>query len=253
MLSADEPRFPAFKPLTPERISSVVKPPAPTASFTRWFTDVLFEVLPHLGPSDYVRLTATCRYLRYAALTVLQMHAQSLLLDLGWAIPVPEEAARMHAAGLDFASPDPAWSPAWSGKAPGQRGMDWLLYLSHVHRAQGMRARRWIFNTCLAIRAAVEAARPGSAFADVCGPDGTLRKSDARARLEKEVRFVKTWDLTERGGLDAVMRSMQVSADAGPGTECNGSYASVIARGVAEMEREDEELVRKMASATSMA
>lgn len=107
--------------------------------------DIVGYLLRFFDEATYVKLVATCRFLRFHALTTFQPHARRLVFALGWAAPVPAELEDMDDAQrgsvVDEDTPQDA---------------DWLLYLSHVHRTKGMRMRRWIWAQCMEIRRVYE-------------------------------------------------------------------------------------------------
>lgn len=95
--------------------------------------DILHVLLPFLLTRDMLSFLSTCRALRSLALTAFQSHARSRVCALGWAVPLPSEYARAS-AGVQ----------AMMASAEKTNG-DWMLYLSQVHRAPGMRVRRRVW------------------------------------------------------------------------------------------------------------
>ncbi len=97
--------------------------------------DILHVLLPYLPVTSYLSLVSTCRFLRLHALTTFQPNARRLVLDIPWSLPLPADLNLM--------------SPAMAAKVPDRErtphSADWLLYLSHIHCTNSMRARRWIW------------------------------------------------------------------------------------------------------------
>lgn len=75
------------------RLSSLREPAATTDIITTQSLDVLHILLAYLSNKSYVNLVATCRTLRYHALTTFQPHARERVLSLGWAVPLENEYA----------------------------------------------------------------------------------------------------------------------------------------------------------------
>lgn len=108
--------------------------------------DLLDYIIPFLDIKGYIALVATCRFLRFCALSKFQRHARTLVLQLGWPLPVPAEQKDMDASQLDTL-------PSASTTS---YDADWLLYLSHVHRTKSMRMRRWIWAQATEIKRVYE-------------------------------------------------------------------------------------------------
>ncbi|EJF64513.1 hypothetical protein DICSQDRAFT_178172 [Dichomitus squalens LYAD-421 SS1] len=87
--------FPRFSPtVLPARLSNLGERPATTADrITTLPLDVLHILLPYLSDEAYVKLMATCRTLRYHALTTFQPLARARVLRLRWAVPLESEYA----------------------------------------------------------------------------------------------------------------------------------------------------------------
>ncbi|KAF8918987.1 hypothetical protein CPB85DRAFT_1213355 [Mucidula mucida] len=98
--------------------------------------DIFETLIPHLSIQSYVMLMSTCRYLRFHALTTFQSHARRFVLQLPWSIPIPAELSDMKDDSI--------------AKLPNRdstpHDADWYLYLSHIHRTNGMRTRKWIWS-----------------------------------------------------------------------------------------------------------
>lgn len=107
-----------------------------TDAFTSLPLDILETLIPHLTMQSYVMLTSTCRFLRLHALTTFQPHARRFVLQLPWSLPVSTELKEMKPQTL-------AKLPSRDQSA---RDADWYLYLSHIHRTDSMRVRKWIWS-----------------------------------------------------------------------------------------------------------
>ena len=151
------PRF--FSEPREDRFSLLGEPAAQPGIFTRMPIDVLLLFLPHLTPSSFVALSATCRLLRQYALTVFQPHARAIVLSLGWATPLLGLGEYEAAVSRNPKSASYLVHPIDS-----PRTGDWFLYLSHVHRTPSMRARRRIWNICEAVLCAVEERLPSCEY-----------------------------------------------------------------------------------------
>ncbi|KAI1797218.1 hypothetical protein LXA43DRAFT_969220 [Ganoderma leucocontextum] len=103
--------FPRFRSTVLDaRLSSLGERVATTDIITTQSLDILHILLPYLSNESYVNLTATCRTLRYHALTTFQPHARERVVSLGWAVPLESEYVsyvhRVH-PHLDIAESQP--------------------------------------------------------------------------------------------------------------------------------------------------
>ncbi|PIL35670.1 hypothetical protein GSI_02400 [Ganoderma sinense ZZ0214-1] len=109
--------FPRFRPTILEaRLSSVGERMATTDIITTQSLDILHILLPYLSNKSYVNLIATCRTLRYHALTTFQPHARVRVLSLGWAVPLESEYINyVHRMRPDLDIADSQPEPATEG------------------------------------------------------------------------------------------------------------------------------------------
>ncbi|KAL0581218.1 hypothetical protein V5O48_000806 [Marasmius crinis-equi] len=142
--------------------------------------DVIRVLLPYLSVASYLKLTSTCKYLRYQALTSFQPHARTLLLsEFPWAFPtrLECESIKQNKDLMDaIVSSDP--------KVCGPE-CDWLLYMYQVHKTKSMRIRRYIWSICVDMRREYEERLPGSGFYEYPeGPEGEAVGTQNRKALE---------------------------------------------------------------------
>jgi hypothetical protein len=204
-------RLPAFKPLTQERAASIGETVSQSGSFTQLPTDILRLVLAKLDTRSFAKVGATCRSLRKEGLTAFQEDARRRVLLLDWATPLPDEIISGYKSAVFIATKDAtAYRVAdQSTGNPAQPGMDWLFYLSHMHRTTAMRARRRIHKRAELIRTTRDRAREiMPLWTHAARPYGTLLKSDARMVLEIQARFLHTPDISRKGGMENVQKMM---------------------------------------------
>ncbi|KAH9948707.1 hypothetical protein B0H21DRAFT_223608 [Amylocystis lapponica] len=179
--------FPKFhSAVTLERFAALGPWPANGSTqdiITKQPIDILHVLLPYLSNDSFVFLLSTCRLLRHHALTTFQPHARQRVLALGWAVPLDAE----HAAAAEAQEQSGSNAPRMAHPIDSPVDGDWLLYLSHVHRTQSMRARRWVWALAKEVRRAYDARLPESQFADSVGADGQPQKSTARLVLERKM------------------------------------------------------------------
>ncbi|KDQ57099.1 hypothetical protein JAAARDRAFT_207439 [Jaapia argillacea MUCL 33604] len=170
--------FPRFhSTVAPSRLAILGSQPSETHdAITTLPTDIIQLFLPYLSTASYIALTSTCRLLRYSALSKFQPHARALVLALGWAVPLSHEYAAAQRNGLCMAN-----------EVESPHDADWLLYLSHVHRTQSMRVRRWIWGIVEEIDRVFKERRVGSEYESTVGEDGKEVKSKTRLALEQQV------------------------------------------------------------------
>ncbi|KZV94446.1 hypothetical protein EXIGLDRAFT_516931 [Exidia glandulosa HHB12029] len=135
------PRF--FTKVSPERMKHLAATAAGNDILSRQPPDVLRHIARFLDVRSLTRVSATCRYLRFLALSDWQAVARKAVFGLGWATPTLSEYAESKDSGL----------ASISATSEG----DWLLYLGHVHRTKGMRVRRWIWGLCEEIKRVADA------------------------------------------------------------------------------------------------
>ncbi|KAL0064719.1 hypothetical protein AAF712_008265 [Marasmius tenuissimus] len=106
-------------------------------------------LVSYLSAASFVRLTSTCKYLRFHALTSFKPYARKFLVEeFPWAFPTRLEfdMIKQNKAVLDaMASPDlEICGPE----------CDWLGYLSMVHspKSKSMRTRRYIWSVCVELK-----------------------------------------------------------------------------------------------------
>ncbi|KIJ45516.1 hypothetical protein M422DRAFT_46588 [Sphaerobolus stellatus SS14] len=137
--------------------------------------DILNLIIPLLSTKDYINVMSTCRTLRLIALTEFQAHARKRVLSLRWATPL------LDVGEFDEAVKQNPKTSEWLAhpiNAPDTG--DWILYLSHVHRTNGMRARRRIWYICEAFKELYDEKYPKSLYA--------RNISTARRQLENNLR-----------------------------------------------------------------
>ncbi|KZV90660.1 hypothetical protein EXIGLDRAFT_770627 [Exidia glandulosa HHB12029] len=130
------PRF--YTTVSPERVKHLASGTdlRGTDVLTRMPSDVLRAIASHLvlEPAALAQLSGTCRFLRFLAVDEWQLLARDCVLALRWAIPCAAEL-QQDAKKLE-------------GTANKDAQGDWMLYLSHVHRTNSMRVRRWVWALC---------------------------------------------------------------------------------------------------------
>ncbi|KAH9939511.1 hypothetical protein B0H21DRAFT_698339 [Amylocystis lapponica] len=174
--------FPKFNStVAAERIAALGPPPESTKDIiTTQPADILHALLSYLSNESFVSLLSTCRLLRHHALTTFQSHARQRVLALGWAVPLPAE----HAAAVEIRTKSGREAPPMAHAVDSPVNGDWLLYLSHVHRTQSMRVRRWVWALAEELHRAHDARLPDTKYADGVTAGGKPNKSKARRELE---------------------------------------------------------------------
>jgi len=113
----------------------------------------------YLPTKAFVQLMSTCRTLRRQALTVFQPQARLHVLSLKWATPLGEMGEYDAAVKRN-----PQWKSWLVHTESSPVEGDWMLYLSHVHRTNAMRARRRIWYICEALKELVDKELPTSKY-----------------------------------------------------------------------------------------
>ncbi|KAJ7121323.1 hypothetical protein C8R43DRAFT_1033857 [Mycena crocata] len=167
--------FPRFsRVVSPEKLATLAFESERTDLITTMPLELVLHLLPYLSLRSYVALVATCRFLRYHALTTFQSHARSLVLQLPWALPTRCELEKIK----------PQFRTGMAGEGDELRSGDWFLYLNHIHWTKSMRVRRWIWALCEEFLRVWTAKLPASEYIDLS--DGI--KSPARIQLEKKIQ-----------------------------------------------------------------